>query len=71
MFCICLNDNLIDRVKRLKYIPVGVGPEKFSTEWLLDTTGENISNKNKFYGEYTAFLLKDFYHTGFKRIQNI
>ena len=44
MFCICLNDNLIDRVKRLKYIPVGVGPEKFSTEWLLDTTGENISN---------------------------
>ena len=53
MFCICLNDNLIDRVKRLKYIPVGVGPEKFSTEWLLDTTGENISNKYKFYGEYT------------------
>ena len=53
MFCICLNDNLLNRVIKLKYIPVGVGPEKFSSKWLLDNTGENISHKNKFYGEYT------------------
>jgi len=53
MFCICLNNNLLNRVNRLKYTPVGVGSEKFSPEWLLDSTGENISNKNKFYGEYT------------------
>jgi len=53
MFCICLNNNLLNRVNRLKYIPVGVGSEKFSPEWLLDSSGENISNKNKFYGEYT------------------
>ena len=57
MFCICLNDNLIDRVKRLKYIPVGVGPEKFSTEWLLDTTGENISNKNNYYIKKGSIML--------------
>ena len=53
MFCICLNDNLLNRVSKLEYIPVGVGTEKFSQEWLLDNTGENISHKNKFYGEYT------------------
>ena len=53
MFCICLHDNLLDRVKKLQYIPVGVGPEKFSANWLLDSTEENISSKNKFYGEYT------------------
>ena len=53
MYCICLNDNLLNRVKKLKYIPVGVGQEKFSKEWLLDSTGKNISAKNKFYGEYT------------------
>ena len=53
MFCICLNDNLLHKVKKLQYIPVGVGPEKFSQEWLLDSNGENISQKNKFYGEYT------------------
>ena len=53
MFCICLHDNLLERVKKLQYIPVGVGPEKFSTNWLLDSTQENISTKNKFYGEYT------------------
>jgi hypothetical protein len=49
MFCICLNNNLLNRVNRLRYTPVGVGAEKFSPEWLLDSTGENISNKNKFY----------------------
>ena len=53
MFCICLNDNLLHKVKKLQYIPVGVGPEKFSQEWLQDSNGENISQKNKFYGEYT------------------
>ena len=53
MFCICLNDNLLNRVSKLEYIPVGVGTEKFSKEWLLDNTRENISHKNKFYGEYT------------------
>tara|TARA_B100000768_G_scaffold91588_1_gene85724 strand:- start:656 stop:1468 length:813 start_codon:yes stop_codon:yes gene_type:complete len=53
MFCLCLDNNLLDRVKRLKYIPVGLGQNEFSQEWLLDSTGENISHKNKFYGEYT------------------
>ena len=53
MFCICLHDNLLERVKKLQYVPVGVGSEKFSKDWLLDSTSENISSKNKFYGEYT------------------
>jgi len=53
MFCLCLENNLLDRVNRLNYIPVGLGQNKFSPEWLLDSLGENISHKNKFYGEYT------------------
>jgi len=53
MFCICLNDNLLKRVNKLNYIPVGLGNEKFSSEWLTDISGENISHKNRFYGEYT------------------
>ena len=53
MYCICLDNNLLEVVKKLNYIPVGVGEENFSDMWLRDNTGKNISNKNKFYGEYS------------------
>ena len=53
MFCICIHDNLFDKVKTLNYIPVGLGDEKFKNGWLRDNTGINISDKNKFYGEYS------------------
>jgi len=35
------------------YLPVGLGSDNFSKEWIRDNTLENISIKNKFYGEYT------------------
>ena len=39
----CLDDYLLDDVKKLNYIPVGLGNNRFSAEWLNDRSGENIS----------------------------
>ena len=55
MYCMCLNDNLLDDIKKLNYIPVGLGDNKFSSEWLSDRSGDNISKKNKYYGEHTFY----------------
>ena len=51
----CLNDYLLDDIKKLNYIPVGLGNNKFSSEWLTDMSGDNISKKNKYYGEHTFY----------------
>ena len=53
MYCLSLNDEDYHKIKTLKYIPVGLGNNKFNSNWLRDNTDENISNKNSFYGEYT------------------
>jgi len=53
MYCLCLHNKTLPIIKKLGYIPVGVGEDKFSQEWLKDDTLENISFKNKYYGEYT------------------
>ena len=53
MYCLCLKDDLLEKVKKLNYYPVGLGIEKFSKDWTRDNTGLNISEKNQFYGEYT------------------
>ena len=43
----------LDTIKNFNYIPVGLGKDPFSKEWIKDNTGKNISHKNKYYGEYT------------------
>ena len=53
MYCISINKNDLDIIKKLKYIPVGLGNDEFSNEWVTDRTLENIASKNKFFGEYT------------------
>lgn len=53
MFCICIHNELLSKVKKLNYIPVGLGDDKFNDGWTKDNLGQNISEKNKFYGEYT------------------
>ena len=53
MFCISLEPIHYNFIKELEYIPVGLGEKKFSNLWLSDKSGENISNKNLHYGEYT------------------
>ena len=51
----CLNSHHLDNLKKLNYIPVGLGRNEFSNEWLRDNTGMNISEKNSYYGEYTFY----------------
>ena len=53
MFCISLEPNHYNFIKKLEYIPVGLGKKNFDNLWLRDRSGENISYKNKHYGEYT------------------
>ncbi len=53
MYCLCLKNDSLNLVKNLGYIPVGLGQENFSNEWLRDNTLINISSKNRYYGEYT------------------
>ncbi len=53
MYCITLNDLHLNKIKKIGYIPVGLGKKIHNNEFLRDITGDNISNKNPFYGEYT------------------
>ena len=53
MFCITLDPNHIDYIQKLNYTPVGLGDKPFPKNCISDKTGDNISEKNKFYGEYT------------------
>ncbi len=53
MFCLSLEPSHLKFIQKLNYIPVGLGTKTFSNEWMTDKTGDNISVKNKNYGEYT------------------
>ena len=52
-YCLCIHDELLQKVKRLNYLPVALGKDNYQNGWIRDNTGENISYKNKYYGEYT------------------
>ncbi len=51
----CLHDHHLENLKKLNYIPVGLGKNNFSREWLRDNENINISSKNPYYGEYTFY----------------
>jgi len=53
IYCLCLHNKVLPIIKKLGYIPVGLGNDKFSKEWLRDNTLDNISHKNKYYSEYS------------------
>ena len=53
MFCITLNPNHLNVIKKLNYLPVGLGEKEFTSEWFKDLSGDSIAYKNPFYGEYT------------------
>tara|TARA_B100001057_G_C22780172_1_gene923319 strand:- start:107 stop:964 length:858 start_codon:yes stop_codon:yes gene_type:complete len=55
IFCMCLYDHHLENLKKLNYIPVGLGKNTFSKSWLKDDTEINIAKKNPFYGEYTFY----------------
>ena len=55
MYCMALENKNLEIIKKLNYLPVGLKNDNFSSEWLRDNTGDNISKKNTYYGEYTWY----------------
>ena len=53
MFCLSMDPNHFKIIKEFNYLPVGLGENLFSKEWFSDKIDKNISEKNKYYGEYT------------------
>ena len=53
MFCLSMQPEHLSFIKEIGYLPTGLGNGKFSNEWFVDDLGKNISEKNKYYGEYT------------------
>ena len=53
MYCLSLHNKNYKIIKELGYVPVGLGRESFSSDWLTDKNGDNISEKNPYYGEYS------------------
>ena len=53
IFCLTLDPDHEEVIKKLSYIPVGLGEKKFSNQCFTDKSHQNISEKNPFYGEYT------------------
>ena len=53
MFCITLEPNHYETIKKFGYTPVGLGKKDFNISWFTDKSKINISKKNKNYGEYT------------------
>ena len=48
MFCICIHNQLLDKVKKLNYIPVGLGDDQFDSGWIKDNLGETSQKKINF-----------------------
>ena len=55
MYCFSLSKSNLEKIKKMNYIPVGLGKEKFDSNWLTDSTNKNIGNKNSWYGENTFY----------------
>ena len=53
MFCLSLEPSHLKLIQDLSYIPVGLDNKLFNENWITDKSGDNISEKNQFYGEYT------------------
>lgn len=53
MFCITINNDHYKKINKLDYIPVGLGSGIEEKNFLRDNSGNNITNKNPYYGEYT------------------
>ena len=43
MFCLSLEPNHYEFIKKLEYIPVGLGQKNFNNNWFTDKSGKNIS----------------------------
>ena len=48
MYCITIHDNHLEKIKKIGYIPVGLGQNIQSKEFITDKTLINISEKTLF-----------------------
>ena len=48
MYCLTMQNNHLNKIKSLGYIPVGLGNNIQSQEFITDDTKNNISKKNAF-----------------------
>jgi hypothetical protein len=55
IYCIAIDDRLVNKIKEINCVPVGLGDAIISDGWKRDNIANNISNKNKFYGELTFY----------------
>ena len=53
MYCITINNSHFEKIKRIGYLPVGLGDNIKNKNFYNDKLGDNISKKNPYYGEYT------------------
>lgn len=53
MYCLTLDPMHENLIENIGYVAVGLGNKKFSKNCLGDNSGNHISKKNPFYGEYT------------------
>ena len=66
MYCLTTQDEHFSKIKKLGYLPVGLGENITNEKFQNDKDGENISKKNPYYGEITFHYwlwknkLKDF-----------
>ena len=42
IYCLCIHDELLDKVKKLNYIPVALGENNYQEGWLRDNIGNNM-----------------------------
>ena len=47
MFCLSLEPNHYQFIKKLGYLPVGLGNKDFDNSWLSDKSGNNMEMKNE------------------------
>ena len=57
IFCLTLEPEHEEIIKKLSYIPVGLGKKKFSNECFTDKTGQNISHKNIYIYKYISHYI--------------
>ncbi len=55
IYCIAVDDRLVNKIKDINCVPVGLGDAIFSKDWKRDNIANNISDKNKHYGELTFY----------------
>ena len=50
-----LHNSNLEKIKKINYLPVGLGKDNFEKEWIRDNTMNHISKKNSWYGENTFY----------------